>query len=128
MERTSRQEMASMINLFFYLFEDDLTYLQINEGKNFLRPRSTSSKLSSPMTSCCCKGGPFSESLERREGFDRANFESQFASKIPRGPLCPLFSDPTINIFFVLFSAFNLPSVSLYRGQQPNTLVKCFVI
>ena len=28
--------------------------------------RSTSSKLSSPMTSCCCQGGPFSESLERR--------------------------------------------------------------
>ena len=85
--------------------------------------RLTSSKLSSPMTSCCCKGGPFSESLERRGSTEHTlsqNLLQRYRERErererERGPHCPLFSYPTYttNILVLI----NLHSVCLYRGQ-----------
>ena len=77
-----------------------ITWYVIIRVKDYWGRRSTSSKLSSQMTSSCCKGGPFSEYLDRREGFERTHFESEFASKIPRD--CPLFSARWQIFLFVL--------------------------
>ena len=117
--------MASMINLV----EDDFTYFVSTDKLGWellgrMCARLTSSKLSSPMTSCCCQGGPFSESLERR-GSTEHTLSQNLLQRYRERERAELPSFLLSNDKY--FCLFNQSSVGLSLSWS-NTLVKCFII